>query len=101
MENQRDTAPADIGALSYELAELLDKVSVRSKAGFETGTKLNALMDGWRASGGSPEGQSLIQEAQAAAGMINATGEGDPMRDHAYRQLTDLKNRLRATARPA
>ena len=86
-------------ALSYELAELLDKVSVRSEAGFAIGAKLKTLLDDWKAGGGSPEGQSLIQEAQAAAGMINATRDGDSMRHHAYRQLTEFKNRLRETAR--
>jgi hypothetical protein len=89
----------ELPALAHSLAELLDKISVRPEAGFEVQQKLGELMSEWRATGGSSEGQSLIQRAQGASGMVNASGGSGPMRDSAYDQLREYKNELRALAR--
>lgn len=86
-------------ALAHTLAELLDKISVRPEAGHEVQRRLGELMSEWKASGGSPDGESLIQRAQGTAGMINASGGGDPMRNLAYDQLREYKNELRALGR--
>lgn len=101
MKDQGRRGLVVIRKLAHELAGLLDKVSVHSEACFDTGARLKSLLDDWTSGGGDLEGQSLIREAQAVAGMINATRDNDPMRDHAYRQLTNLKNRLREKARPS
>lgn len=85
--------------MAHSLAELLDKISVRPEAGFTVQQKLGEMMSEWKAVGGSSEGEGLIQRAQGIAGMINASGEGDPMRNLAYEQLREYKNELRVLAR--
>lgn len=100
MANETERAGSvGLPALAHSLAELLDKISVRPEAGFEVQQKLGELMSEWKASGGSSEGEKLVARAQGAAGMINASGGGDPMRNRAYQDLTDYKNELRALAR--
>jgi DNA recombination-dependent growth factor C len=86
-------------ALAHTLAELLDKVSVRPEAGFEVQRQLTTMMADWVAKGDSAEGKALLQKAQGKTGMINASDGGAPMRDVAYRQLTEFKNELRTLAR--
>ncbi len=88
----------ELPALAHTLAELLDKISVRPEAGYEVQRELGELMSEWKASAGSPDGERLIHRAQGAAGMINASGGGDPMRNLAYDQLREYKNELRALA---
>lgn len=100
MANETERAGSmGLPALAHSLAELLDKISVRPEAGYEVQRKVGELMSEWKATGGSPEGERLIQRAQGAAGMINASGGGDPMRNLAYDQLREYKNELRALAR--
>lgn len=91
--------PATLMALAETLAELLDKISVRPEAGYGVQQKLGELMSEWKATGGTSEGEKLIQRAQGVTGMINASGGGDPMRNLAYDQLREYKNELRALAR--
>lgn len=100
MANEADRVRGlELPALAHALAELLDKISVRPEAGYEVQQKLGELMSEWKAAGGSSEGERLIQRAQGTAGMINASGGGDPMRNLAYDQLREYKKELRALAR--
>lgn len=96
----KEGAPDDLRRLAHEVAELLDKVCVRSEAGFTVQRDLGGLMATWKG-GGNSEAEALIQKAQGVVGMVNASGGGDPMRAHADRQLIDYKNELRRRARSA
>jgi hypothetical protein len=100
MEDETERAgSAELPALAHTLAELLDKIGVRPEAGYEVQRKLGDLMSEWKAKGGNSEGEGLIARAQGTAGMINASGGGDPMRNLAYDQLREYKNELRELAR--
>jgi hypothetical protein len=98
-DGNEETDGGRLKALAHTLAELLDKVSVRSEAGFEVQRQLTTMMAVWVSEGGGGEGKALLQKAQGTTGMVNASGGDDPMRDLAYRQLLEFKNELRAIAR--
>ena len=80
--------------LAHTVAELLDKVSQRS----ENGPGVQAELDRLMSAAGRTDAKSVIQKAQGVVGMVNASPDGDPLRDHAYRKLTEYKLELRNLA---
>ena len=89
---------AALRTLHHQIAELLDKVAVRTEAGFEVGGALRKLEEDWRTGSGSEEGTALLRRAQGTVGMINSAG-GDPLAmNHAIRGLLDLKLECRIKA---
>lgn len=82
----------------HEIAELLDKVAVRSANSYPVSQQLKELAAGWKSAGGSAEGEALLQRAQGVVGMVNVSPEGDPLHHRALSDLLEFKRELRASA---
>jgi len=83
----------------HEIAELLDKVAVRSANSFAVSQQLKAMETDWKAAAGSEEGRALIQRAQGLVGMVNVSPADDPFHHRALSDLVEFKQEMRALAR--
>jgi len=64
-------------SLQHDIAESLDKASVRPEASPQVGQQLRAREEEWVAAGGGEDGVRLLRKAQGLAGMVGASA-GDP-----------------------
>jgi hypothetical protein len=97
--NDSSGTPDALAKLSHELAEALDTISRNSGNAFSAGQLIDQIRADWEQRGGSQDGAALAAQARGVAGMIAASAGDDRMKDHAYRELTALKNSLRNRAR--
>lgn len=80
------------------VANVLDQTAVRGSPPYDYRDKLQTAVSHWRAKQGSANAEPLLARAQGVLGMLNVTPPGDEMREHAFKQLLQLKLDWQAVA---
>ncbi len=83
--------------LHQGVADILDEAAVRGRVSVDSTRRLRAISGEWISAGGSAAGAALLLTAQGTIGMLNVSGGNDPLRDHTFGELRQLKLAWRST----
>ena len=79
---------------------ILDKTAARGSAPRDAQDRLAICLNEWKAQFGGDAGQRAILSVIGTIGVINSSGENDPMRQRALLGIAQLKQELRVAMEP-
>jgi transcriptional regulator with XRE-family HTH domain len=84
--------------LHQDVADILDEAAVRGRVSVDSTRRLRATSGEWASAGGSAAGAALLLTAQGTIGMLNVSGDNDPLRSNTFGELRQLKLAWRSVA---
>lgn len=88
--------PRGLREIHQTVADILDEAALQGRGTTDSTRQLRRIASEWVSAGGSAAGASLLMSAQGTVGMLNVTGEHDPLRTRVFEELRQLKLAWRA-----
>jgi len=87
-----------LSEIHEEVAHILDQTAVRGQPPYDYRERVQSAAAHWRARQGNADLERLFRQVEGVLGMLNVTPPSDRIRDHAIRDLLDMKQKWRAAA---